>query len=204
MFLPSALHLKLNLLANFSSELNLDHLLEFSDSGSPWACTSLLTGLTTGRTLARRATLKICTKKNNVSKHCSTKYFSACDPHVKTVLFSSRCLSLYGGVLWNIACNQLKSLEVAFNNILRQIWRLPRNCKYCIKLHNLTVSLIDLSVCMTVSNRKICELKSYLLQIVTHSLYSTPMLLLLLTSIIIQLTNTTRYTLKKTLFVQTL
>ena len=26
-----------------------------------------------------------------------------------------------------IVCNQLKSLEVAFNNILRRIWRLPRN-----------------------------------------------------------------------------
>ena len=54
--------------------------------------------------------------------------FSTCDPHVKTVLFNSHCLSLYGGALWDISCNQLNSLEVAFNNILRRIWKLPRNC----------------------------------------------------------------------------
>ena len=88
--------------------------------------------------------------------------FSACDPHVKTVLFSSHCLSLYGGVLWDIACSQLKSLEVAFNNILRRIWRLPRNC------HTHKVARVDsiFNKLIGLSNRfsrKTCESKSYLL-----------------------------------------
>ena len=58
----------------------------------------------------KRATLEMCKKANVV---LST--FSACDPHIKTVLFSSHCLLLYGGVLWDITYNQIKSLEVAFN-----------------------------------------------------------------------------------------
>ena len=53
--------------------------------------------------------------------------FSLCDPHVKTVLFKSHYISLYGGALWDITCTQLTSLEVAFNNILRWIWSLPIN-----------------------------------------------------------------------------
>ena len=38
------------------------------------------------------------------------------------------CLSLYGCSLWNLSCHSLCSIEVSFNNILRCIWNLPRNC----------------------------------------------------------------------------
>ena len=61
----------------------------------------------------KRATLEMCKKPIILST------FSSCDPQVKTVLFNSHCLSLYGGALWNITCRQLTSLKVAFNNILR-------------------------------------------------------------------------------------
>ena len=67
----------------------------------------------------KRSTLEMCKKANIVL---------ACNPHIKTILFNSHCLSLYGAALWNITCKQLNSLEVAFNNILRRIWRLPRRC----------------------------------------------------------------------------
>ena len=92
----------------------------------------------------KRATLEMCKKANIV---LST--FSACDPHVITVPFSSHCLSLYGGVLWDITCNQIKSLEVAFNNILIYIgvygsYPEIATLEYSIKLHVLTVFLIDL------------------------------------------------------------
>ena len=53
--------------------------------------------------------------------------FACCDPFVKTRLFSSFCLSLYGAALWK-SDPQLKSLEVTFNNFLRKIWSLPRHC----------------------------------------------------------------------------
>ena len=46
---------------------------------------------------------------------------------VKTRLFQSYCLSLYGCTLWNRSCPGIHSLEVAFNNILRRIWHLPYN-----------------------------------------------------------------------------
>ena len=97
------------------------HLLEFSDTvthlGHVLHC-SLDDSLD-----IKRATLEMCKKANVV---LST--LSACDPHVKTVLFSSHCLLLYGGILWDLTCNQKNSLKVAFNNILRRIWKLPRNC----------------------------------------------------------------------------
>ena len=94
---------------------------------------------------------------------------ASCDPYVKTVLFNSHCLSclsLYGGALWDITCRQLTSLEVAFNNILRRIWRLPRNCHTRIlhkiahldSVFNRVVHLSDRF------SRKTCESNSYFLQ----------------------------------------
>ena len=69
------------------------------------------------------------------SKHSPANLFPHCTPDGKTVLFQSHCLSLYGAALWNIKCKQLKSLEIAFNNILRTIWWLPRKCHTSI-LHS--------------------------------------------------------------------
>ena len=40
----------------------------------------------------------------------------------------SFCLSLYGASLWKASSLELQSLEIAYNNILRKIWRLPRHC----------------------------------------------------------------------------
>ena len=54
--------------------------------------------------------------------------FSPCNPHVKSKLFDSFCLSLYGSALWFSSSPELRSLEVTFNNILRRIWSLPRTC----------------------------------------------------------------------------
>ena len=53
--------------------------------------------------------------------------FACCDPFVKTRLFSSFCLSLYGAALWKSSDPQLKTLEVTFNNFLRKIWSLPHH-----------------------------------------------------------------------------
>ena len=40
-------------------------------------------------------------------------------------LFQSYCLSLYGSSIWSLSSSSLHNLEIAFNKILRQIWRLP-------------------------------------------------------------------------------
>ena len=53
--------------------------------------------------------------------------FACCDPLVKTRLFSSFCLSLYGAAVWKFSDPQLKTLEVTFNNFLRKIWSLPHH-----------------------------------------------------------------------------
>ena len=57
--------------------------------------------------------------------------FSSCNPQVKTKLLLSFCLSLYGSALWFSSSSALRSLEIAFNNILRRIWSLPRMCHIC-------------------------------------------------------------------------
>ncbi len=54
--------------------------------------------------------------------------FSVASPAVKSRLFQCYYLSLYGSSFWNLSCPALRSIEVSFNNILRRIWRLPRNC----------------------------------------------------------------------------
>ena len=41
--------------------------------------------------------------------------------------FSSTVYTLYGSSLWLLSSPALHSIEVAFNNILRKIWRLPRH-----------------------------------------------------------------------------
>ena len=65
----------------------------------------------------------LCRKAN-----CMLHTFSCCDPFTKTELFRSFCLSLYGCALWSSCASQIHPLEVTFNNILRKIWLLPRNC----------------------------------------------------------------------------
>ena len=53
---------------------------------------------------------------------------TTCSTPFHVTLFMGFCLSLSGSAIWSLACPQLKSLEVTFNNILRKIWGLPRRC----------------------------------------------------------------------------
>ena len=68
------------------------------------------------------ATSEMCRRTN-----CFFQLFSFCDPIVKTFLFQTNCLSLYGACTWKLDCKKLQSLIVAFNNSLRKIWNLPRS-----------------------------------------------------------------------------
>ena len=43
-------------------------------------------------------------------------------------LFRAYCLSLYGCALWRLNAHDLHALNVSFNNVIRQIWKLPYNC----------------------------------------------------------------------------
>ena len=43
-------------------------------------------------------------------------------------LFKAYCFSLYGCALWRLNAHDLHSLNVSFNNVIRQIWKLPYNC----------------------------------------------------------------------------
>ena len=67
-----------------------------------------------------RATRDMICKAN-----CLLTTFSCADSLVKTHLFRSFCLSLYGAPLWRLSSKALKSLEVSFNTILHRIWHLP-------------------------------------------------------------------------------
>ena len=75
-------------------------------------------------------------KKSNYMLHAFTCY----DKFSKTRLFQAYCLSLSRSALLNLACPLIRSLEVAFNNIIiRKIWSLPRRCHTA--LVHLTTSL---------------------------------------------------------------
>ena len=65
----------------------------------------------------------VCRRAN-----CLLSTFYAANPIVKTTLFHSFCLSLYGSALctWRLSSSNLRSLEVTFNNLLRKIWKLPQ------------------------------------------------------------------------------
>ena len=62
-------------------------------------------------------------RKANSVLYC----FRATDPVTKMRLFHAYCLSLYGCSLWRLDCPALRSLGVAFNQVIRRIWHLPRN-----------------------------------------------------------------------------
>ena len=65
----------------------------------------------------------LCRKAN-----CMLHIFSSCNPLIKTKLFQSFCLSLYGAALWKLSSPELHHLQVICNNILRKIWVLPQRC----------------------------------------------------------------------------
>ena len=60
--------------------------------------------------------------------NCLLSTFYATNPAVKTLLFHTFCLSLYGSALWRLSSSSLRSLKVTFNNLLRKIWKLPWHC----------------------------------------------------------------------------
>jgi len=87
--------------------------------------------------------------------NCLLSTFYAANPVVKTTLFRSFCLSLYGSALWRLSSSSLRSLEVTFNNLLRKIWKLPRQCHTSI-LH-CTSSLQSLFNVVVYRSSKLCQ-----------------------------------------------
>ena len=92
-------------------------------------------------------------------------------PKVLTKLFESYCLSLYGCVTWTVNNHQLKALEVAFNNILRKIWKLPYRCHPGILHHVARLSsTTNRIVHMTTSFlHKACSSQNLLIRLVYQS-----------------------------------
>ena len=80
--------------------------------------------------------------------------FHFVDPHVKTFLLQSYCLSLYGSCLWSLNAPSINLIEVALNKILRKIWRLPVCLMYfhlwlCISMQHAYLPRAHLIACYT-------------------------------------------------------
>ena len=60
--------------------------------------------------------------------------FHGCGPTTKMKLFKAYCLLLYGCALWRLNAHDLHALNVSFNDVIRQIWKLPYNCHTSIAL----------------------------------------------------------------------
>ena len=98
------------------------------------------------------ATSEMCRRAN-----CFFQPFSFCDPIVKTFIFQTYCLSLYGACTWKLDCKKLQSLIVAFNNSLRKIWNLPRSTHtgvlHCASgLGSIINKIIKISLCHIVTS----------------------------------------------------
>ena len=75
--------------------------------------------------------------------------FKATDPLTKIRLFhEAYCLSLYSCFLWRLDSPALRSLGVAFNQVIRRIWHLLRNCHTAI-VHSVVLisSIFNICVC---------------------------------------------------------
>ena len=94
------------LLPFVDSVTHLGHVLNYNLSDTPDITCKL-------RDMVRKANYVLAT-------------FPFVGPHILTKLFQSYCLSLYGSCLWSLSCPALLGIEVAFNNILRKLWHLPR------------------------------------------------------------------------------
>ena len=98
--------------------------------------------------------------------NCMLVTFAGVDPFVKTKLFQSFCLPLYGLVTWNLSCRGFKTMDVMLNNCLRKIWRLPANSH--IGILHCTARLM--SVANVFIDRKCCYI---VLTSLHHHLLST-------------------------------
>ena len=85
--------------------------------------------------------------------------FRSYGPVVKTFLFSSHCLSLYGALSWKLSCPKLKSLEVTFNNIIRRSGVYPDDATLVsfIALLKSTASSIILLIFLPLHTRELLQ-----------------------------------------------
>ena len=136
---PSALHLMLNTCSQFATTHSLlfntskTQLVRFSHSNflsfdSINATTFSFGGqkLQLSQSVKHLGHILYCNLSDNedissIKKdltrkaNCMLHTFSCCDPHTKTTLFCSVCLSLYGSSLWMSSSSELRSLEATFN-----------------------------------------------------------------------------------------
>ena len=77
-----------------------------------------------------RITNVLCLKAN-----CMLSTSSIHGPVVLAKLFEVLCLSLCVAVTWNVSCCQLASVEMAFNGILRKIYKHPSGCHTTVLQH---------------------------------------------------------------------
>ena len=85
--------------------------------------------------------------------------FHATDPFVKSILFKSYCLSLYGCSLWSLSSTSIKICEIALNKLLRKLWHLPFNSHTAIV--HCVAHIID-SISAIIFNRFLSLLSSSL------------------------------------------
>ena len=93
--------------------------------------------------------------------------FKCTDPRTKMRLFQSYCLSLYGSSLWRLDCDELNSLSVSFNNVIRRIWNLPRASHTSVvhsvdlvgSIHNIIYSRFS-SLCTSAASHPSCLIRT--------------------------------------------
>ena len=72
----------------------------------------------------KRQYRSLCIRSNSLNRK-----FMKCSTDVKCCLFRSYCINMYCATLWSdYRQKNIRSLNVCYNNALRRILKLPRNC----------------------------------------------------------------------------
>lgn len=100
--------------------------------------------------------------------NCMLNTFSATDVLTNSKFFQSYCFSLYGSALWNLSCREIRTLEVAFNRVLRRIsWSLPAHSHTTI-IHCTAKMQSIFNIIMKCSNSLLSVAKASSSLIVNH------------------------------------
>lgn len=100
--------------------------------------------------------------------------FSKCSEDVKIELFRSYCNNMYGASLWsNYTVHDIKSIEVAYNNVFRTLMRIDRrsSISYCFMLANVKHFKTQLRSCICSLYKRVNSSRNTIVQCILSSSY---------------------------------
>jgi hypothetical protein len=109
-----------------------------------------------------------------ISGNMLARNFSKCSEDVKIELFRSYCNNMYGASLWsNYSAHNIKSIEVAYNNVFRTLMRIDRrsSISYCFMLANVKHFKALIRNCIFSLYKRVHSSQNTIVQCISSSSY---------------------------------